>query len=705
MPEQQRKLAGRAFAAAAVIYGTAHPLGGIAEPLVTNSYNLYGVPGLLEMPTAESLPDAEFVGTFAQSGEQTRTSLTFQFAPRLSGTFRYSRIPDFYGDGEPLYDRSFDLRFQFVDETQWLPAIAIGFQDFIGTGAYSAEYLAATKTFRDNLRVTAGLGWGRLGTYNPITENSKRNREREDTGGTANFDQFFTGPMAAFGGVSWAATEKLTLKAEYSSDAYQVETNRDLVDYNSPWNFGAEYRINDGVSLQAAYLYGDTFGLQLNFSMNAKRPLFGPGNEPAPLPVRPRPSQSVDPEAWNIEWTSATPAQQQQFNETLKASLAKEGIELEAIRLEPTSVEVQVKNNRYYAQAQATGRISRILTRAMPASVETFSVVAVDDGLPISRVTVNRTDIEQLEHASSEAILERTEFSEALRFAAPEDRVGDPFPRFTWFLAPYLDYSLFDPDNPLRADLGLTLGGEYVLAPGLVLSGRVKQRLVGNLDESTRESNSELPRVRSDFALYSETPTYLKNLVLAHYGRPAGEWYSRVTVGYLERMYAGMSGEVLWKPVDSRLALGTELNYTVQRDFEGLGLQDYDIWTGYASVYYDFENGYYGQIDAGRYLAGDYGATFKVERRFDNGWQVGAFATFTDVPFDEFGEGSFDKGIYLNIPLYWASGQPSRSDYGIRIRPLTRDGGARVSVPGRLYGKVRDKHEPEYEASGGRFWR
>ena len=67
---------------------------------------------------------------------------------------------------------------------------------------------------------------------------------------------------------------------------------------------------------------------------------------------------------------------------------------------------------------------------------------------------------------------------------------------------------------------------------------------------------------------------------------------------------------------------------------------------GHISFYYDagmFDL----EINAGRYLAGDWGATTTISRVFGNGWEVGG-ATFTDVPFETFGEGSFDKGIYKN---------------------------------------------------------
>ena len=119
--------------------------------------------------------------------------------------------------------------------------------------------------------------------------------------------------------------------------------------------------------------------------------------------------------------------------------------------------------------------------------------------------------------------------------------------------------------------------------------------------------------MRSDGGLYAEHgDVALERLTLAWFARPGENLYSRVTIGYLERMHAGVSGELLWKPADSKLALGAELNYTKQRDTDGafgFGEYNYDVVTGHVSAYYDFGNGYLGQLDVGRYLAGDVGAT------------------------------------------------------------------------------------------------
>ncbi|AWX92558.1 hypothetical protein DPM13_03090 [Paracoccus mutanolyticus] len=75
-----------------------------------------------------------------------------------------------------VWDRSFDLRYQILDEAEsgWRPAVAIGLQDFMGTGFYSSEYIVATKTITPRLRVSAGLGWGRLAGVSEPPDTGRR---------------------------------------------------------------------------------------------------------------------------------------------------------------------------------------------------------------------------------------------------------------------------------------------------------------------------------------------------------------------------------------------------------------------------------------------------------------------------------------------------------------------------------------------------
>ena len=86
-------------------------------------------------------------------------------------------------------------------------------------------------------------------------------------------------------------------------------------------------------------------------------------------------------------------------------------------------------------------------------------------------------------------------------------------------------------------------------------------------------------------------------------------------------------------------------------------------------------------------------------------WEVGAYATLTNVPFDVFGEGSFDKGIYVDIPLDWLTGSPTMSKRNFTIRPITRDGGARLASGRQLYKIVRNAQEKPMAREIGRIWK
>ncbi|MBV0913460.1 YjbH domain-containing protein [Anianabacter salinae] len=683
------------------------------EALSRPTYNTYGLPGLIDMPSAESAPDAELAVSDSYFAGTNRTTLSFQILPRLTGSFRYSQIANYLAPGSPLFDRSFDLRFRFLDEGRYRPAMAVGLRDFIGTGAYASEYIVATKHIGDRVKVTAGLGWGRLssngGFSNPLSVFGSGFDTRPvrgvGLGGTVVANTWFRGPAAAFGGIEWQATDRLSFKAEYSSDAYTKERSDGLFAYNSPFNFGVSYDVTDKLNVGANYLYGNTVGIQATFTFNPKHPSKYTGSVgPAPAPVMVRPSGS----AADLGWTQQVDAAEI-LERNLSLTLASDGMELEGFSVDARTVRVRVRNDRFLHEAQFIGRVARVLTNLMPASVESFVIVPVTgNGTPTSVVAIARSDMEELEFApdGSWQSYARAEVSDAYGVAGSIPRVGSAFPKFTYGFGPYVAASLFDPTSPVRADLGIQASARYEPRPGLVMSGQVRKRLVGNRS-GLIPSNSVIQRVRSDANIYAaQGDPAITHLTIAQYFRPGPDLYGRVTAGYLEPMYGGVSAELLWKPVDSRWAFGAEVNYAQQRDFDQLfGFQNYCVVTGHASAYYDMGNGFHFQVNAGRYLAGDWGATLIVDREFDNGISIGAFATLTDVPFSQFGEGSFDKGLRITIPLAVLTGRPSRTEISRDIRPVLRDGGARLEVDGRLYDSVRDYHEPELEDGWGRFWR
>lgn len=677
------------------------------------TYTLYGTPGLLEMPTALVPPDGEFVATLGATRDMQRTTLTFQITPRLMGSFRIGTTQDFYLPYETpqtgtYVDRSIDLRYQIVEEGPVMPAISVGLQDFLGTGQFGAEYIVASKALGDSFRVTGGLGWGRFGSAdgfdNPLGVLSPEFETRPANSGELFDGQWFRGDAAVFGGVEWAATDTLTFKAEYSSDAFERETALGLITVDSPINAGVTWEPKPGFQISANYLYGNTFGLTGTILFNPNdRPLDG-GFDPAPVPVAQRDAASRAA-GWD---RSVEPADA--ITQATSSAFAAEGMELTAIELSAGTARIRFDNNRYRNEAQALGRAARILTRTLPASVETITLEPMALGIPTSAVTFQRSDLEALETVAggSAAILDRAIIAEAGPSAGLTP-VAAPGGALTWGIAPYAGLVTGDgEDSNFGIHGGLEASASFAIRPNLVLSGALRQQVFNTAGTATAlPDDQELPRVRTNSAFYvQEGVTTVPTLTLSHYGRPLPEVYTRVTAGLLEPMFGGVLTEVLFKPVDSDWAVGGEVAYARQRDFDQLvEFQDYEVITGHGSVYYDFDNGFHGQVDVGRYLAGDWGATLAVDREFENGWRVGAFATVTENAFQGEPDSGLDYGVRIDIPVDFVLGQPTRRSLGGTISAPERDDGQRLDIDGRLYDEVSDGHYGNLSDEWGRFWR
>lgn len=689
---------------------------GLCGSALPQTLSTYGSPGLIDMPTAEVLPDGHLAVTTSHFGKVQRNTLVFQVLPRVYGTFRYAVIEGFDPTGPrsgTRYDRSFDLHYQLARETRRLPGLAVGLRDFGGTGIYSGEYIVATRTFGSRFKATGGIGWGRLaqhgGFSNPLGVLGDRFDRRPGAGvggmsttGQLDIGSWFRGDAALFGGVAYQHNDRLSFQLEYSSDAYNREMSGGNIDIDTPVNLGMTYGFANGSSLRAFVIGGTEIGFQYSLMVNPARRRAPGDMGTSPVPLMPR---GQVPFAGADLRQSAVKARADQ---TLKRLLAQEGMVLRAFRVTGQRARIQVENSGWDVEAQAAGRAARAMAVSLPADIEVFDITFQASGMAISTVSVNRSDMEQL-HTDYDGAW-RTLARSRITDAGPNDRTGElpeAFPEFTYGFGPYAALSFFDPDSPLRYDFGAQLTAAYRPAPGLTFAGRFRYPLIGNRDTAARPSDSVIQRVRSEANRYAiESDFEVSQLTAEYLFRPGADLFGRVTAGYLEDMYGGLSGELLWYPIDSRFAVGAEINYVRQRDFDMLlGFQDYRVLTGHVSAYYDLGNSFITQVDVGRYLAKDWGATFALDREFNNGFSIGGYFTLTDVSFDDFGEGSFDKGIRFSIPLSWLTGAPSRRTLGRTIQPVTRDGGARLFVPNRLYSVVRDYRAQTLGDGWGRFYR
>ncbi|MEI9997262.1 MAG: YjbH domain-containing protein [Rhizomicrobium sp.] len=378
----------------------------------------------------------------------------------------------------------------------------------------------------------------------------------------------------------------------------------------------------------------------------------------------------------------------------IREDVTAQSLEVEALSVEPAMVWLYFTNTHYNTDTEAVGRVARVLMADAPPGVEVFHIITVRNGVELRDFEIARSALERatLASGSSRELGDAVSTSlSPLSNPVLEQAQDGTYPRFHWSFGPGLREGFFDPDQPIQIQVLGSVNASVDITPKLTLETRLEGNIYNNYDTS-RNSNSLLPHVRSDLNLYfRDGINGIANLDALYRTRLTRDVYFEAKAGYLEDMFAGGGAQILWRPEGERVAFSLDAYEVWQRDFNRLfGLQDYHVLTGHASMYY--ESPWYGlnfAVHAGRYLAGDYGATIEVTRRFETGVEIGAFATFTNVPFSKFGEGSFDKGILVHIPLEWALPFFSQSTYDLRLRSLIRDGGQRLDDDDSLYQETR----------------
>jgi len=673
-----------------------------------NLVNNYGMPGSIDTPTAEPFPDGQFSVSTSIFGGTIRSNISFQISENITTTFRYSRIPSLYGDHRGYYwDRSFDVHYLVRGETKRIPSIAIGLRDFIGTGLFSSEYLVASKSFKNKIKVSAGVGWGRLAGKNSFSNifglSNKRADVSQELGGTFHINQFFSGKNSPFFSINYKLNEKIDLLTEFSSDPYAHETSspKGLV-RKTDLNFGLKYKIAPDVSIMGTLMHGNSVGLVGVLALNPKNAPNKSGFEPAPMPILDRKLLT------NIQKTMSD-----DFFERNEKLLELDGITLLRLEIIGQKVTIDIVDRNYHNVAQMIGRVARILSKTIPPGIEVFKINLIDyyTGFYISEVEIDRQNLEKNE----------------LLFDGPEElwksikvnNVPNKYPNkwrkdfspLTWSVYPDVDIMLFDPHAPIRWSIGWKAKARYRFFDSTTLSGSLKQPLIGTMDDVKRGPKRGLPNVRSDFMHYHRdigTNIFIENLTYDQFVKPFENIYGQINVGYLEMMYAGFRSEIIWKDSSKPYGLGLDVAKVRKRSTNGnFGLKPESYSTYLATLYFDLPNKWNVKMDAGKYLAGDYGSTLSIARSFNNGWEIGAYATLTDVKFSTFGEGSFDKGITLKAPLSWFTGKESQGWRNTVIRPILGDGGAKLELEDEkyLFEKLKAYHKNSFQNNWKRIYR
>ena len=269
------------------------------------------------------------------------------------------------------------------------------------------------------------------------------------------------------------------------------------------------------------------------------------------------------------------------------------------------------------------------------------------------------------------------------------------FPEFEWNMSPAIRHQIGGPEGFYLGQLFWKTDTSIKFMRNFSLYSSFGINLYDTFKDFNNPSSSTIPHVRSDIQDYlAEGKNNIQRMQFEYFSSPYKDVFARFDLGILEEMFGGFGGEILYRPIKKKYAVGLSAHKVKQRDYDQLfSFRDYSTITGHLGVYFDLPYQIRSQLLVGKYLAGDKGATIDLSRRFNSGFTVGVFATKTNLSAEEFGEGSFDKGFYISVPtqLFYSDFRSGNISFG--LHPLTKDGGAILNKHNALISILGDSNE------------
>jgi len=609
-----------------------------------NTYNNHGVVGLINMPTARFYNEGVHGVSIFHSDTVQKMTISANPYEWLEASFFYMNLPEVrlcrsylnvQKFCEGFKDKGFNVKLRIKEEGIF-PAIALGLMDFAGTGKYSGEYIVSSYGI-NKVDMHFGLGFGKLSgstkqINNPFGNIKDSFNERpgggSSLGGSFNPNTYFSGEKAApFYGISYAMNDKTLLKFEKDTiSVSEVAWHRAR---ESNYSFGLDYSINSNFTLGVSHERGGISSLKFVYKNNPKKSI----------------------KKYEYQKAEITP-DDDKYTKLIK-NLEENGIGVNKISETSSSLGLELTQFIH----PNFNLVKEIITKA---SRDAGINKDIKTDLKIADLKAV-SEIDDVFERNANTIYER---DTKRRF-----NTGTKI-RFQPFIASREEF--------FKGALLVENNSEFIIRENLFFNANLKYSLANNFDDLIFPPVDVFPaQVRSD------VKQYLKNMddgiligraQLDYHITPKKNHHLMTTGGILEDMFSGYGAEYLYFEPNTNYSFGIELFKVRKRDYHwGFGHLSYENTTLTANFYY--RN--YGtvpfdmKISAGEYLAGDVGSTIEFSRSFRNGVRFGAFATFTDVSTQDFGEGSFDKGIFFNIPIYG-----NLIDY--TWRPLTKDPGAKL---------------------------
>ncbi len=625
--------------------------------------------GLIMTPSARLAEEGTVKLIISQYSPINRIAVVANPYEWLEASFYYNDInvkEYFPGSSQSYKDKGFSFKVRLNEESDYLPAVALGFDDIAGTSIFKSEYIVMNKAF-GSFDISLGYGFGALGSRDSIN-NIFRSGERStwdfSTGGELNTKDLFKGDAALFGGITFNLPLFLgsQLVLEYDSDDYSsyYELVPRYIEYEpeSEVNYGFKTKIDDNFTLSLGYIKGNQLSVSLESKIN--------------IANSPQKNFSIERKSKRSEYIAIMEDLRDRFIFVQNMDIDHQN----------KKIALTYAQASYHSQARIAKVIKDYLRNEFGSREYEVSITSMNGAYDLSEIGFSP-------------------FSETPKFRSykPRKYAFNPkikYPVTSFALNPILTTHIGSPSGFFYGALEAQLVSEIAINRNFQLNSSFSINVADNFDDMFYNSNpTDLYPVRTDIQEYlREGKKGFDEFSINYFKNFEDQNFLQISLGHFERMYSGVHLEFLKRPIDKIFSYGFELSNVRQREYSRsfTKFKDFQTTIGHFNFYaYEPRNKILAHFSAGKYLAGDKGYTLDLSRYFNNGARLGFFFTRTNASKESFGEGSFDKGFYVKYPLsIFDANKNSRSFSGYTYRPITRDGGAKLNFPRSLFDLTKD---------------
>lgn len=660
---------------------------------------ILGQMGLNTIPSARMGKAGQIVTGVSRTAPYTHIFAGLQISDNFYLGLRQSAESNSFNSNALHLYPGLDAKLKLYGESRYIPQISVGLQSALGHKRMAAEYLALSKRY-ENFDFTFGFGWGRMASRmslpNPILLKSYDGSSRRTLDGeNPNSPRdWFSGDMGLFGGVEYnTPISGLSLIADWNSDGWKAERAVDpTFKKPSPFSLGISYKPREWLDTGIAYSPNQSVMFRVAFTPQSTSWPLSESTAHTSIPLR---ANRPDPSPYNDDDDD----ENNEYNEDdFGNALNTEGrLGLTNIFITPRKAEATLTLNDYRATPLQIGEAARYISNQAGKTPEQIIFHLRHKGLQGTDIHLNRPDLERamLKHTgSSEEIWHSTFFEDnhiTKNISQTLSEMGIASPRLSFKFDILNDISLSEEDSGLLYRSGLRLTLQKFFAKYFVSYQSLRINIADNLQKMNAYRTASLNPIRSDINAFTQHGLIIEHEYVGGFFTLKNDLHSAIHFGYLDEMFMGLSGEILYRPFGKNWAIGADASLVNKRDPYTLSA----LAPASEKTFSAFLNGYY-EIPAtnatfktsiGRFLGNDIGAEIALENQFDNGVKMKAFAAASNRydPDMYGGKTNIYTGFELSLPLGSPKFIPDGSRLITTAKPFGRDTAQRLNIPTNLY--------------------